>query len=132
MKHSNVIILIAGLPGSGKSTLAKKINSQNNYKFTIIDDPKNFEQISSKIKENLIITDPHLCFEKNRLNAVKKIKNLNPNCEIVWLFFENNPNLCLRNSTRGDNTKDVDSFIIKLHKYYTIPKNSKIVPVYNQ
>lgn len=74
MKDSNTIILIVGLPGSGKSHLANRINDDNNGKFTIIDDPKDFKEIEDIINTDLIITDPQLCFEKKSSKCFEKNK----------------------------------------------------------
>jgi uridine kinase len=138
MKDSNTIILIVGLPGSGKSKLANQINLDNHNKFRIINDPKNFNEIKKHIDENLIITDPYLCFEKNRQQAEKLIKKLNPNSKIEWIFFENNPKQCLINSNVRNraNTitfkpiKKVESFIKNFSQYYNPPENSLILKVW--
>ena len=138
MKDSNTIILIVGLPGSGKSHLANRINDDNNGKFTIIDDPKDFKEIEDIINTDLIITDPQLCFEKNRQNALKRIKSLNPDCKIEWIFFKNDPEKCLVNTRIRDRAaiisfkpiKKVESFIKNFSQYYTIPEGSFVVDVW--
>jgi adenylate kinase family enzyme len=80
------ILFIVGLPGSGKSTLSKKINKDNDGKYLIIDDPKNFElDIQPHLDRDLIITDPQLCFEKNRKKAEERIKSISPDVEIDWI-----------------------------------------------
>ena len=86
MMHSSNILIIVGLPASGKTTLANKINKDNNFKYRIIDDPKNFmKDVYPYINEDLIITDPALCIESNRDKAVSMIKKYT-NAKIDWIF----------------------------------------------
>jgi predicted kinase len=139
MKDSNTIILIVGLPGSGKSQLANRINNDNGGKFTIINDPKDLELVKGQIHKDLIITDPQLCFEKNRQQAEKLIKDLNPNCKLEWIYFKNDPDQCLINSNIRNRAnsisfkpvKKVDSFIKNFSQYYTIPEGAFIVDVWS-
>ena len=129
MMHSSNILIIVGLPASGKTTLANKINKDNNFKYRIIDDPKNFmKDVYPYINEDLIITDPALCIESNRDKAVSMIKKYT-NAKIDWIFFENNPKQCLINAKNRENKK-VDSLINLLSKEYIIPRKSNISKVY--
>lgn len=123
------ILFIVGLPGSGKTELSKKINSQNNNRYKIIDDPKSFDQILPFLDQDLIISDPAFCLEKNRELAIRKITEENPNVKIDWIFFENDPDQCLINAERRENKK-VDSYIKNSTKTYTIPKGSNIIKVW--
>ncbi len=134
------ILFIVGLPASGKSTLAKQINKDNNGKYTIIDDPKDFEKdVLQYLDRDLIIVDPSLCIEKNRKSAVDMISKNNSDVTIDWIYFENNPDACLRNShirNRGNSIsfkpiKMVDKYIKSLSMVYVIPPGSNIFKVYN-
>lgn len=136
----NNILFIVGLPGSGKSTLAKNINKDNNGKYTIIDDPKDFKKdVLPYLDNDLIIVDPSLCIEENRTSAVNMIRKNNPDVNIDWIYFENNPNACLGNSYIRNRVnmisfkpiKIVDNYIKSLSMVYTIPKGSNLVRVYN-
>lgn len=135
------ILFIVGLPGSGKSTLAKKINKDNDGKYLIIDNPKNFElDIQPHLDRDLIITDPQLCFEKNRKKAEERIKSINPDVKIDWIYFENDPESCLINAEFRNRAnqisfkpvKNVKTFIENFSKYYTIPTGATVVEVYKR
>lgn len=134
----NNILFIVGLPGSGKSHLAQKINSDNGGKYRIIDDPRSFDQILPYVNEDLIITDPALCFPQNRELAIQKISEANPEAKFDWIYFENDPQTCLRNSElrdqeligKGKAPRKVDSFIKNLQQFYTIPEGSTVLSVW--
>ena len=135
------ILFIVGLPGSGKSTLAKKINKDNDGKYLIIDDPKNFElDIQPHLDRDLIITDPQLCFEKNRKKAEERIKSISKEAKVDWIYFENDPESCLVNAEVRNRAnqisfkpvKNVKTFIENFSKYYTIPTDATVVEVYKR
>ena len=126
---SNILIIV-GLPGSGKTKLAEKINEDNGYKYRLLDDPTNFDKdIRPYLGEDLIITDPHLCFEKNRTKCEEMIKNVDSTIKIDWIFFENDPEKCLVNS--NNRSKKVSSFIQNYSKFYTIPEGANVVKVFS-
>ena len=79
------------------------------------------------LDQDLIITDPHLCFGGNRKKAIDRIHKANPNVKIDWYFFENNPDSCLSNAKKRE--KDVESFIKNFAKHYTIPKDATVIGV---
>ena len=129
----NNILFIVGLPGRGKTTLANMINKDNDNKYRIIDDPKNLDQVLPYVNEDLIIVDPALCFQQNREDAIKKISDVNPNAKFDWIYFENDPESCLKNvdrRNREEGYRKVDSFIRNLHPFYKIPDGATTVKVY--
>lgn len=128
------IILIVGLPGSGKTKLANEIKAINKD-YVIIDDPKNFNiDIEKNIisNKNIILVDPNLCFEKNRIRLTELINKINKNMKIDWIFFENNPIKCLNNINSRIDNKDVKSFIKEFSKFYKIPENSNVFEIWQE
>jgi hypothetical protein len=128
------ILFIVGLPTSGKTHLANQINEDNGSKYVIVDDPTNFNtQILPLIQEgkDIIVTDPHLCLEKNRVSAINKIKEINSEYKIDWIFFENNPYRCLSNMRYRNDKRKVENYIKQVSNSYDIPKNSTVLGVWD-
>lgn len=125
-------ILIAGLPCSGKTTYAKSL------KGLLIDDPFHFQNdIIKPIEESksdvVIIADPCFIFQSVRQTCERSLRLYFPNCELEWIFFENDPEKCLLNYERrvknGD-TRDVKDMIKNWNGVYHIPENAKVLPVW--
>lgn len=124
------ILFIVGLPGSGKTTLAKNINENKGGSYRIIDDPKDFDlDVLPFLNENLIITDPHLCNGNIREMAVSKIL-AQTEANIEWIFFENNPKVCLENIIARDGGK-VKPSIINFTRIYKVPDGVEALSVFN-
>ena len=117
------ITLIIGLPGSGKSYYANTLGG------TVIDDPKNLSEISDHKCEHLIITDPNLCSTDTLLCAEAILKSLYNVKDIEKIYFENDPEQCLKNAINRKDKK-VDNFIKQYSKIYKIPEGSKVMPCY--
>lgn len=66
-------VIIGGLPLSGKTTLAANAYPD----FFLIDDPTDFDKdVAPYLDEKkIVITDPHLCFKKNREKLVDILEN---------------------------------------------------------
>ncbi len=127
------VLFIVGLPGSGKTHLANRINRDNNNRYTIVDDPTNFNtQIVPLLNDgrDIIITDPHLCVDKNRESAKNKVHSINDKYKIEWIFFENDPIKCLRNIEHRSDGRKVKNYINQLSKSYIIPDNSTIIEIW--
>lgn len=122
-----MVTFIVGLPGSGKSYLG---NSMENVHF--IDDVSmvGLKAIEKHKDKDLVIADVYLCLEEEREKAVRTIKRLIPDCQINWIFFENNPEQCLKNVCRrmqqGDDRK-VAELIKVLSKKYNPKENTRKV-----
>jgi len=121
------VTFIVGLPGSGKTHLG---NSMQDVLF--IDDVSisGLEVIEKNKDKNLAIADVYLCIEELRAKAVVTICKMIPDCVIDWIFFENDPEQCLKNVERrteaGDDRK-VSEMIKMLSKKYKPPPDSRKV-----
>lgn len=130
MDTTKRIIIIVGLPASGKTTHASYLTSQF-FGSVLIDDPKNWDDVLTHVLKGhdlIVLTDPHLCFACNRDVADRQFKDLGFNVD--WVFFENNPDQCIRNS-RKRGTKKVERDIMWFSKNYTIPHGAEYMPVYS-
>lgn len=130
MDTTKRIIIIVGLPASGKTTYAKHIASQL-FGCVLIDDPKSWDAVQNHVMGShglIVLTDPYLCFACNRNVAEERFKDLG--FDVEWVFFENNPEQCLRNSRKRE-TKSVERDIVWFSENYTIPLGVECVPVYS-
>ena len=99
----------------------------------VLDDPKTIEEITEFLdkKKDCVIAHTFLCEQKAR----KLIEELATDFKIIWICFENDPDLCIKNvarrNTRGDCRKVLNSIRVFSHRY-TFPKNAKIIPVWRR
>lgn len=122
------ITVLVGLPGSGKSYYIKQ-NSDS--KTIIVDDPKNANELPDKLTSDLIIADCHLCREKTRESLNKILQIRYPKAEINYVFFENNPEQCLKNVKFRNDGRFVEPTIKNYSKEYSIPENATVLPVFD-
>ena len=131
------ITLLVGLPGSGKTHLGNQMAEDDENTIylddlSIHDDALNDIRLSMGL-QHIVISDVFLCHSKDRENAEKMLRKI---CreegfvyKLEWIFFENNPDKCLKNvahrNKHGD-TRLVDDFIKTHTKTYTIPEG--VVP----
>ena len=127
------ITFIVGLPGSGKTHLGDRLSDLQGV--IHIDDISTKCNPLDKLKvlmgQDMIISDVFLCREKERIKAVECINRIAKETgfkyDIEWIFFENNPEQCLKNvkfrEKKGDK-RLVTDFINAMSLEYTIPVDS--------
>lgn len=125
------ISALVGLPCSGKTTLGEKMEEENED-IVYIDDitiKNGLDDIEKAVNLwgaiHIVISDVFLCRAKDREYAIKKLKKIAPDYKLEWIFFENNPEKCLKNADyrnkQGD-TRKIKNMIIDMSKQYTIPE----------
>lgn len=119
------ITLICGLPGSGKTFLGNELAKKG---LLFIDDIS--IQGLSPLKQamygesDIVLADTFLCRENERKLAASWLKLFG--CEIEWIFFENDPETCLKNVVQRSDGRKVEELIGVLTKEYVIPEG--VVP----
>lgn len=123
------ITLLIGLPGSGKSDYISKNFTQGEY--TVVDDPRKSVDIPLVFDNHLIIADCHLCREQS-MTGFKSFAEKNfPNIPINYIYFENNPEQCLKNAAFRNDGRIVEPTIRHMSKTYVIPEGITPIPVFN-
>lgn len=120
------ITFIVGLPGSGKTHLGNQLLDLQGGVF--LDDISTLNQIKESMGQDIIISDVFLCRKKERDKATRMINKIAKEAgfqyDIEWVFFENNPEQCLKNveyrEKQGDKRRVTD-FINAMSLEYTIP-----------
>jgi predicted kinase len=115
------VILLIGLLGSGKSTYGKSFIKENVYFFD--EDLSKINNIPVNA-EIVIFAHPLFCI-KEKLNQFKE----KISCKIEEIYFENDPEQCLKNTKNRDG-KPCYSSITYLTKQYIIPNNAYIKKCY--
>ena len=126
--------IIVGLPGSGKTYYA-----EHNSFGILFDDPAasqdTFDELKNAVTsgQDVTITDVYAIESKARCIALTTLKSWNPDCEIEWLFFENDLESCIANIKRRDDGREVSSeFVREAARHYDFPEGAKILPVYKE
>lgn len=124
------ILFLVGLPGCGKSTWIKNNNHSN---AAVVDDPMDFSHVKSVIKnnDNIIIADPRLCDDWILTCCINKIKNIDSNIKMNFLYWKNDVEACWNNvEKRADGRIISKSFLIELSKKYKNGNCSTALPIY--
>lgn len=129
------IIFICGLPGSGKTFYGNQLSKETGFDF--IDDVKDAKHLDYHVidDKSCIVSDPNFIFSHNRERVESYLKQYGdagldiPKSE--WIFFENNPEQCIKNVELRNDGRKVIEFIRNFSKVYEIPINSKVIKVYS-
>jgi adenylate kinase len=122
------VLIVTGLPGSGKTMFAQ---SRINAVTALVDDPKcmaDFE-VGEDITE-IVITDPFMVDPDIRESAIPQLQRMFGDCQIDFVFFENDPDACIVNDNRRNRAKKSTETIRRLSKAYVIPDDIIPLPVW--
>lgn len=123
------ITLLIGLPGSGKTDYISKNFKEGDY--TIVDDPRKGSDIPVNFEKHLIIADCHLCREQSMAGFKEFAATRFPDIPINYIYFENNPEQCLKNAAFRNDGRIVEPTIRHMSKTYKIPEDVTPIPVFN-
>jgi len=128
------VVWIHGLPGSGKTTLAKKWIDKGYVNF---DDSVSEIPVISSLKsgKSVVISSPFFedYFITTRChNALKRELNKMNNVKVTEIWFENDPDQCMKNLQvrEGERLSRFFDIIPSFSKSYKIPKGAETVPVF--
>jgi hypothetical protein len=127
------LVWIVGLPGSGKTYYAER-HPIKGAKF--FDDPSanaaSLDELKRHIQAggNAVITDVYSVSTTVRALAESKLRAWGVT-EIEWMYFENDPEACIRNiGRRRDGRLVSESYVREAAKHYAIPEGVEILPVF--
>jgi hypothetical protein len=125
------IVCVVGLPGSGKT---HHMLENRGVDDVFVDDPKLFlayKWTPQQLAEvnTLWIADPYFCIPEVRAQAEHKLiesYGVSP----TWIFFENDPEACMKNVARRNDGRKVRGLIHALKGRYEIPPGATVIPVW--
>jgi predicted kinase len=127
------VTIVVGLPGAGKTMYARDMVLPDTKLF---DDPSLTPDSLNDLKEhiksggNVIITDAYMVSPEVRREAESKLRSWGAT-EFDWLFFENNPDACIKNiENRRDGRLVSPTYIHEASRQYVIPTGAKTVQVF--
>jgi hypothetical protein len=116
------ITLLVGLPCSGKTYYGKSLGHP------FVDDVSvSGAGVLKKLlgEPEIVVSDVFLCRKYDREFATRWLKEVAPDYELKWVFFENNPEKCLANMKcrmQSGDVRQVATMITQLSKQYEIPE----------
>lgn len=124
----NSFIIVVGLPSSGKTFFSKRISK--NLNIPLLDDPHDLKDVIKFINQKPcgIMCSPLFCDKNYRKKLKQSLKGFG--VKIRWLFFENNPEQCLKNDKHRKSKAQDD--INYFSSIYHIPSHIKTIKVFNR
>lgn len=131
------ITVIVGLPGSGKSHYGNSLSFSIGHLFfdDCVTDLEVWEAAEACILagQDCILADPGFCIDRQKKKLLDKLATLNPNAQIEFIYFANEPDICAENvSTRTDGRAVSKRFAYDLSKWYTVPAGVPTIPCYRK
>lgn len=126
------ITCVVGLPGSGKTHYVRNHMHVTDW---LVDDPLHLymlpdpEGLAPQLVSTLWICDPYFCIQDVRHKAELILCDHYAVCP-SWVFFENDPEACMRNVTHRDDGRKVRGLIHALKSRYQIPTGATVLPVW--
>lgn len=122
------ITFLVGLPGSGKTHLGEQLD--NVIYLDDISVKGGLRELQNAIgSEHIVVSDVFLCRKKNRDWVIRFLGEIAPQYTVEWVFFENNPEKCLKNVEHRNKKGDcrlVGQMIKDMTKDYTIPEGHPV------
>ena len=124
-------ICLVGLPGSGKTHYGKQLG------YPFLDDLTQCGGLGALFfldspAQFVLISDFSFIFEDTRNITARTLRENYPDCEIKWVVWENNPDLCWENvQRRNDGRKINKQSLFEISKAYTYPEGVTLRRVFN-
>lgn len=116
------VFLLIGLPGSGKTHYGTVLSKEFSMEF--LDDLKDRKLFESRLAEgkSFVVADPLLCRSAARRLAIEMVGGAG--FDPVLVYWENNPEKCLRNVAYRNDGRKVEQTIKDLSKHYLPPDDA--------
>ena len=123
------ILIVVGLPGSGKSTLFNDINGFKVFDDFIFQFSNKREGLALVNNEKICLIDPRMCDERIFKKYIDRL--LIYEKDMCLIFFDNDPEKCIKNIKYRASKKDNDAMINTIINYSKIYDINKLVKIYN-
>ena len=117
------VVFVVGLPGSGKTTFLNTVIADDAF---IIDDIESVNQTpeDSDCINIIFISDVHFCNSLILEYAIETLRFKYDPFEYDIIYFENDPEKCLKNVKHRNDGRKVEYTIRELSRIYSPPKTA--------